>query len=137
MRIHISLNVKNISLSVDFYQKIFGLKPQKQTEHYAKFDLLEPALNLSMQSSEDKDQEISRVNHFGIEVYSPHEINIWNQRLQERGISTTQEINTHCCFARQDKIWFQDPDDNKWEIFHVYEQLPLKKQQSASGKCCG
>ena len=36
--------------SVAFYEKVFGVPPQKQTADYAKFDLIEPALNFSLLS---------------------------------------------------------------------------------------
>ncbi|MBX3329683.1 MAG: hypothetical protein KF722_04720 [Nitrospira sp.] len=40
-----------------------------------------------------------------------------------------------CCFARQDKLWFTDPDGNAWEIFTVHEQLEVTGQLSQTG-CC-
>ena len=44
MRPHLSLDVRDVSASVAFYQKVFGVAPQKQTTDYAKFDLSEPAV---------------------------------------------------------------------------------------------
>ena len=35
MRPHISLDIRDVHASVDFYQKVFDLKPQKQTTDYA------------------------------------------------------------------------------------------------------
>ncbi len=51
MRLHLSLDVRSVPESVEFYQKVFGITPQKQTSDYAKFDLSRPALNLSLVSS--------------------------------------------------------------------------------------
>jgi catechol 2,3-dioxygenase-like lactoylglutathione lyase family enzyme len=79
MRPHLSLDVRNVPASVAFYQKVFGVAPQKQTADYAKFDLSKPALNLSLVSSTGK---ISSVDHLGIEVESINEIAVWKQRLQ-------------------------------------------------------
>ncbi len=45
MRTHVSINVSDIAKSVEFYEKFFGVKPQKRTENYAKFDLQKPSLN--------------------------------------------------------------------------------------------
>lgn len=131
MRPHISLNVKDVSNSVEFYKKVFGVEPQKQNETYAKFDLLHPALNLSMQSGT---QEISRVSHFGIEVDSADDVMKWQKRLTEAGLVKLVESNTKCCFARQDKVWVSDPDGNSWEVFYVHEQLPVTEEHRAS--CC-
>jgi catechol 2,3-dioxygenase-like lactoylglutathione lyase family enzyme len=132
MRPHISLDVRNLPRSVAFYAKVFGLAPQKQTADYAKFDLAVPALNLSVMSSTGR---ISSVNHFGIEVDSTEEIRSWKHRLQEQGILERVEENEVCCFARQDKLWFTDPDGNAWEIFTVHEQLAVNGSLSSSG-CC-
>ena len=65
MRPHISLDVRDVSKSVAFYEKVFGVKPQKQVVDYAKFDLKIPALNFSLVSSTG---EVSAVDHLGIEV---------------------------------------------------------------------
>ena len=78
MRTHVSINVKNVPEAVAFYEKVFGVSPQKQTSNYAKFDLKEPSLNLSMQSGMG---EISRLSHLGIEVESANEVMQW---LSER-----------------------------------------------------
>jgi catechol 2,3-dioxygenase-like lactoylglutathione lyase family enzyme len=132
MRPHLSLDVRNVPASVAFYQKVFGVAPQKQTADYAKFDLSKPALNLSLVSSTGK---ISSVDHLGIEVESVNEIAVWKQRLQEQGILEQVEENIACCFARQDKLWFSDPDGNAWEIFTVHEQLEVAGPLANTG-CC-
>jgi catechol 2,3-dioxygenase-like lactoylglutathione lyase family enzyme len=132
MRPHLSLDVRNVHASVEFYRKVFGVVPQKQTDDYAKFDLTEPALNFSVVSTSGK---ISAVNHLGIEVESAAEVAAWKQRLQEAGILEKVEHNIACCFARQDKLWFIDPDGNAWEIFTVHEQLPVEGSLRQTG-CC-
>jgi catechol 2,3-dioxygenase-like lactoylglutathione lyase family enzyme len=132
MRPHLSLDVRNVPASVEFYQKVFNVPPQKQAEDYAKFDLTAPALNLSLVSSTGK---VSVVNHLGIEVHSTAEIAAWKQRLQEVGVLAKVEEDIACCFARQDKLWFADPDGNAWEIFTVHEQLAVKGTLKQSG-CC-
>lgn len=40
-----------------------------------------------------------------------------------------------CRFARQDKLWFTDPDGNAWEVFTVHEQLAVDGPLSNTG-CC-
>lgn len=132
MRSHLSLDVRQVFESVAFYEKVFGIPPQKQTADYAKFDLTEPPLNFSLVSSTGK---ISSVNHLGIEVSSTEQIAAWKQRLQEHGILERAEENIACCFARQDKLWFIDPDGNAWEIFTVHEQLEVTGPLAATG-CC-
>ncbi|MEK7764353.1 MAG: ArsI/CadI family heavy metal resistance metalloenzyme [Nitrospirota bacterium] len=132
MRPHLSLDVRNVPASVAFYQKVFGVPPQKQTTDYAKFDLTSPALNLSLVSSAGA---VSVVNHLGIEVESADDIARWKQHLLEWGILEKVEEGIECCFARQDKLWFTDPDGNPWEIFTVHEQLAVEGPLGQTG-CC-
>jgi len=132
VKAHISLDVYNVPASVVFYQKVFGVAPQKQTSNYAKFDLAIPSLNFSLVSST---AQISAVNHLGIQVESVDDIAAWKSRLQETGVIARVEKNIACCFARQDKIWFSDPDGNAWEIFTGHEQLPLNSPLPHTG-CC-
>ena len=132
MRAHISLDVRDVSKSVAFYEKVFGVPPQKQVTDYAKFDLKTPELNFLLVFSTGK---LSSVNHLGIEVETVNEIAEWKDCLQLAGILEKVEDNIACCFARQDKLWFTDPDGNSWEIFTVHEQLAVTGSVSQTG-CC-
>ena len=75
----------------------------------------------------------NRLTMLGIEVDSPDEMLRWQKRLTEQGLVKLVESDTKCCFARQDKVWFTDPDGNAWEVFYVYEQLPVTEMAT----CCG
>lgn len=132
MRPHISLDVRDVSKSVAFYEKVFDVKPQKQVADYAKFDLKTPALNFSLVLSTGKG---SVVNHLGIEVETVEKIAEWKARLQHEGILEKVEDDIACCFARQDKLWFTDPDGNAWEVFTVHEQLKVTGRLNQRG-CC-
>jgi hypothetical protein len=87
-----------------------------------------------MQSREN--QPVSRVNHLGIEVDSPNDLKEWQKRLESLGIIKKIETQTACCFARQDKLWFEDPNGNAWEVFYVYEQLPIHPSAIKDSPCC-
>lgn len=88
MRPHLSLEVRHVPVSVEFYRKVLGVAPQKQTDDYAQFDLTAPALNLSLTG------RISSVDHLGIEVDSLEEIARWKSRLQTAGVLERVEDNT-------------------------------------------
>ncbi len=146
MRPHLSINVLNLKKSVDFYRTVFGVEPQKQSATYAKFDLKTLALNFAMHEAVDG-RKASHVNHLGIEVESVDEVKEWQKNLSAKNIPTLIEEATDCCFAKQDKFWFQDPDGNSWEVFFVHEQLPAVGTEpprlvpkanacSTAAKCC-
>lgn len=135
MRYHLSLHVNDLDRSIAFYSKVFAAQPQKRTAGYAKFDLHQPPINLSLLSA--KDRPATRVSHMGVEVDSAQSLESWRERLEGVGIVTSEEKNSTCCFARQDKLWFSDPDGNPWEIFVVYEQLPVPENAQGCGAGSG
>ena len=77
MRSHVSLKVRDVPRSVQFYRGVFGVEPQKMTATYAKFDVQEPALNFALVAGD----EPSRVAHLGIEATNGQEFAALRERL--------------------------------------------------------
>lgn len=118
---HVSLNVSNVEASIAFYEKAFGVAPAKRRPGYAKFDLSEPSLNLTMQEAPRTGVNAA---HFGIQVASSEDVASAWTRFKEAGLKTFTEENTECCYALQDKVWVEDPDGNAWEVFVVKADAP-------------
>jgi catechol 2,3-dioxygenase-like lactoylglutathione lyase family enzyme len=127
LKAHVSLNVSNIDASVAFYEKVFGVVASKRRPGYAKFDLEIPSLNLTMQEAPRSGVNAS---HFGVQVASSEDVAVAWARFKSAGLATFAEENTSCCYALQDKVWVEDPDGNKWEVFVV------KGEASAKSSCC-
>jgi catechol 2,3-dioxygenase-like lactoylglutathione lyase family enzyme len=115
--VHIALNVSRFEESVKFYRAMFGVEPAKRKPGYAKFDIAEPSLNLTLNAGIVNEK--GALNHLGIEVPGTAEVLAAKERLSNAGLITADEMNVNCCFALQDKIWITDPDGNRWEIFTV------------------
>jgi catechol 2,3-dioxygenase-like lactoylglutathione lyase family enzyme len=120
-KVHVALNVTDVNRSVEFYRAVFGLEPVKLKPGYAKFDLLEPPLNLTLNHQGTIDGQ-GALNHLGIEVSNSAEVLAAKERLIQAGLTTADEMNVDCCFALQDKTWITDPDGYRWEIFTVKVQ---------------
>jgi catechol 2,3-dioxygenase-like lactoylglutathione lyase family enzyme len=116
-KVHVALNVNDVNRSVEFYRAMLGRDPVKWKPGYAKFDIDDPALNLTLNEGTVKDQ--GALNHLGIEVSSTTDVLVAKKRLSDAGLATFDEMNVDCCFALQDKIWVSDPDGYGWEIFTV------------------
>lgn len=118
LKTHVALNVTNLSQSVAFYQAMFGVAPVKHKVDYAKFDLEQPALNLTMNLT-DRVESRGALSHLGIQVDSSELVKQAIDRFKAAGLATFEEQDTNCCYALQDKVWVTDPDGNRWEIFVV------------------
>jgi catechol 2,3-dioxygenase-like lactoylglutathione lyase family enzyme len=120
---HISLNVRSVDASVDFYTKLFGVTPMKHikgntTTHsivrdqlgdesekprfgYAKFDVENPPLNFVL--NEVSYSEGGTLSHLGIQVESTDDVLKTRERWIAEGLLTVDEMKVDCCYALQDK----------------------------------
>jgi catechol 2,3-dioxygenase-like lactoylglutathione lyase family enzyme len=116
---HVSINVRNVTESIEFYRKMLGIEPAKVRTGYAKFDVHNPPLNLAL--NEIPFNERGALSHLGIQVASTDDVLAVRQRWADEGLITRDEMQTNCCYAIQDKTWVTDPDGNEWEVFVVLE----------------
>ena len=135
LKAHVSLNVSNIDASVSFYEKIFGAPAAKRRPGYAKFDLEEPSLNLTMQEA---DRTGVNASHFGVQVATTEDVAAAFSRFKKAGLATFTEDNKTCCYALQDKVWVKDPDGNMWEVFVVKGDAATMHDDPglAAASCC-
>ena len=118
MKVHVALNTPRFDESVRFYRTFLGLEPVKLKPGYAKFDVIEPGLNLTLNASKGIDSP-GALNHLGIQVQSTDAVKAAAERLKAEGLATFEEENTDCCYALQDKVWVTDPNGYRWEVFVV------------------
>jgi len=132
---HISLNVSDLERSVSFYTRFLG-EPKKRKPGYAKFVSWEPEIHLALEAAlEGSTAKGGALSHLGIRVGSTEEVLRWKSALTERGLPSRDEMGTSCCYARQDKIWVEDPDGTRWEIYTVLEDLNEEKPEDRPA-CC-
>jgi catechol 2,3-dioxygenase-like lactoylglutathione lyase family enzyme len=130
LKAHLALNVRDVAGSLDFYRKLFGVEPVKTRSGYAKFDVQNPPLNLSL--NESPSVSGGELSHMGIQVASTEDVLAIRQHWNEAGLTIRDEMQTNCCYAIQDKTWVKDPDGNEWEVFVVLQDNLLE-----SSACCG
>jgi catechol 2,3-dioxygenase-like lactoylglutathione lyase family enzyme len=130
---HVSLNVTSVEASVAFYEKAFGVAATKRRPGYAKFDLREPMLNLTMQEAPRSGVNAS---HFGVQVASTDDVLEAKARFERAGLPTRTEEAVTCCYAVQDKVWIEDPDGNEWEVFVVTADADTMHAAPAETACC-
>ena len=140
---HIALHVRDLARSIDFYRKLFDVQPVKVRRDYAKFDLVQPALNFTLNESPahgspaSSPSEPRSLSHLGIQVASTNEVLAMRDRWKRAGLDTRDEMKIECCYASQDKTWARDPDGNEWEVFVILEDhLPEKPAEAEASACC-
>jgi catechol 2,3-dioxygenase-like lactoylglutathione lyase family enzyme len=132
-RIQLALRVPDLEASIAFYTKLFGTEPAKRRDGYANFAIAEPPLKLVL--VEGDAEHDTRLDHLGVEVDSTAAVNAATQRLVGAGLSTTEENDTTCCYALQDKVWVHGPGQEPWEVYVVKADADHLAKQPAS-TCC-
>jgi catechol 2,3-dioxygenase-like lactoylglutathione lyase family enzyme len=115
VRFHLSLNVSDLARSVSFYRTLFGTEPAKLRSDYAKYELDDPPLVLSLEPSGRGSG--GALNHLGFRLPDSSALVAMQERLERAGIRSQREEGVECCYARQTKFWVTDPDRTLWEIY--------------------
>jgi catechol 2,3-dioxygenase-like lactoylglutathione lyase family enzyme len=120
-RVQLALNVSDIDAAVAFYSKLFATRPAKRRPGYANFAITDPPLKLVLIENPTAlgGGGAGALNHLGVEVSEPEEVQHAIGRLSGEGLSTEVQESTTCCFAVQDKVWVNDPDGAPWEYYTV------------------
>jgi catechol 2,3-dioxygenase-like lactoylglutathione lyase family enzyme len=135
-RVQLALNVSDLDAAVAFYSRLFGTEPAKRRAGYANFAVAEPPLKLVLIESAGTP---GTLNHLGVEVESADLVEASQQRLVGAGLATAPETGVNCCYARQDKVWVDDPDGAPWEIYTVLgdSEVPPTDLRSVPVSVCG
>ncbi|MFC9829363.1 ArsI/CadI family heavy metal resistance metalloenzyme [Streptomyces albogriseolus] len=128
-RVQLALRVPDLSASLAFYTKLFGVEPAKLRDGYANFAIAEPPLKLVL--IEGEPGTATRMDHLGVEVDSTEAVHAATTRLSEAGLATAEENDTACCYALQDKVWVHGPGQEPCEIYVVKADADTLTKRSA------
>jgi catechol 2,3-dioxygenase-like lactoylglutathione lyase family enzyme len=120
-KFHTSLNVSDLAQSIAFYRALLGQEPAKQKCDYAKFELDNPPLVLSLIPG--RPNAGGTLNHVGLCVPDSEALVKVQSRLEAAGIRTQREEGVECCYAKQTKFWVTDPDRTLWELYIFHEDM--------------
>jgi catechol 2,3-dioxygenase-like lactoylglutathione lyase family enzyme len=137
-RVQLALNVTDIDAAVEFYTKLFDTEPAKRRPGYANFAIAEPPLKLVLiENASGRSGGVEgALNHLGVEVESPEEVQEATRRLSTEGLDPEVQESTTCCYAVQDKAWVQDPDGAPWEVYTVLADVPDETDLGCSTEVC-
>ena len=126
MRLQLALNVSDLEEAVDFYSRMFAVRPARRRPGYANFAIDEPPLKLVLfeasatGASDDAACCVGAggtINHLGVETDTAEQVVQAEQRLSEAGLETTGVDDTLCCYATKSETWVTDPDGARWEWY--------------------
>jgi catechol 2,3-dioxygenase-like lactoylglutathione lyase family enzyme len=135
-RLHVHISVDDLEQNIRFYSALFGSQPSVSKDDYAKWDLVDPAVNFAISRRGAR----TGLDHVGIQADNAGELATLQSRLQAAGISGVEQSGTACCYARSDKYWTRDPQGIAWEAFHTLDSIPTFNEQEAvtapASGCC-
>jgi catechol 2,3-dioxygenase-like lactoylglutathione lyase family enzyme len=114
-RLHVHVAVASLEPAIGFYSTLFGASPTVVKPDYAKWRLEDPRVNFAISLQERE----PGVDHLGIEVDSPAELDEAYARLKATEQTVLDEGEVTCCYARSQKAWVTDPAGIAWETFHT------------------
>lgn len=120
-RFHVHLHVEDLQTSIAFYSKLFSIQPARIENDYAKWMLEDPRVNFAISTRGSK----PGLDHLGFQVDSTEELIEMKAAAESAEMSTIDEGETSCCYARSEKHWITDPQGIAWEHFHTLGNIPV------------
>jgi len=81
------------------------------------------------------------VNHLGIQVENPSELEEITERLKKADLGVYDEGEVTCCYAESNKAWVKDPSGIAWEAYQNMADADIysdgETEEDADGDYCG
>jgi len=126
---HLALGVRDVARSIDFYTRLFGKAPDLARGGYARFELPSVVFTLNAVPAPAQGP-----HHMGIRMPDWRAFENLASWAARTGLPTRQEREVECCYARQNKLWLEDPDGNAWELYVVLDRQ-AQAEPDAGGAC--
>jgi catechol 2,3-dioxygenase-like lactoylglutathione lyase family enzyme len=114
---HVALYVQNLDAAIARYTKMLGQEPAKVRHDYAKFEIADPPVILSLNVG----GEAGRVSHLGIRYPGTADVASELARAKRESMELLEQKGTTCCYAKADKFWVRDADGMPWEMYTLLE----------------
>ena len=114
---HVALYVKDLDAAVARYRKLLGQEPAKERRDYAKFEIADPPVILSLNTGGAP----GTVSHLGIRYPGTGDVASEMVRVKQEEVDLLEQKGTTCCYAKADKFWVRDADGMPWEMYTLIE----------------
>jgi catechol 2,3-dioxygenase-like lactoylglutathione lyase family enzyme len=110
---HVALYVADLDAAIARYRKVLGLEPAKVRRDYAKFEIADPPVILSLNTGGVP----GTVSHLGIRYPGTGDVASEMVRVKQEHVELLEQKGTTCCYAKADKFWVRDADGMPWEMY--------------------
>src|SRR5262245_46401454 len=124
---HVAVYVRSIRAAVEQYRKMLGIEPAKVRHDYAKFELTDPPVILSLNVG----GEPGTLSHLGIRYSGTGEVASEMARVKRNEVPLFQQEGTTCCYAKADKFWIKDESGIPWEMYALIEDVEAETASDA------
>ena len=124
---HVALYVRDLDEAIARYRKLLGQEPAKVRRDYAKFEIADPPVILSLNTG----GEPGTVSHLGIRYPSTGDVASEMVRVKGTGVDLLEQKGTTCCYAKADKFWVRDADGIPWEMYTLLEDVEVETAADA------
>jgi len=125
---HVALYVRDLDAAVARYRKLLGQEPAKVRRDYAKFEIADPPVILSLNTG----GRPGTVSHLGIRYPSTGDVASEMVRTKQEAVDLLEQKGTTCCYAKADKFWVRDADGMPWEMYTLIEDAEAETAADAS-----
>ena len=130
---HVALSVTDLPTAIEQYRKILGMEPAKVKPDYAKFEITDPPVILSLNLGGVP----GTVSHLGIRYAGTGEVATELVRTKAQGVAVREQAGTTCCYAKADKFWVRDADGLEWEMYTLLEDAEVHSiVETPKDQCC-
>jgi catechol 2,3-dioxygenase-like lactoylglutathione lyase family enzyme len=125
---HVALYVRDIPEAVARYRLQLGVEPAKVRADYAKFEIADPPVILSLNLG----GEAGTLSHLGIRYPSTGDVASERVRVKNAAVEMLEQKGTTCCYAKADKFWVRDADGVPWEHYTLLADVDAETAADAS-----
>lgn len=129
---HVALSVKDLPAAIEHYKKILGIEPAKVKADYAKFEIADPPVILSLNPS----GEPGTVSHLGIRYPETEHVDTALHRTKAQGLEVREQPGNTCCYAVADKFWVHDADGLEWEMYSLLADAEVHSRAATPSEVC-
>ena len=94
----------------------------------------DPRINFAISTRSGK----QGVDHLGFQVDEADELTTIRENLKQKNITTFDEGEAICCYARSEKSWVKDPSGVAWETYQTMEDAQIFSDANTAqdSACC-